>query len=89
MFKVMKERCAECLYGPDKIVSNARRKQLLNELECKDSHFICHKATMVGKDVCCRGDWEQRGGGKVGRFADWLQMVEFVDEESLVRRDAP
>lgn len=88
MFKVMKERCAECLYGSKKIVSNGRRKSLLNEITRKDCHFICHKATMAGQDVCCRGDWDQRGGGQLGRIAERLGAVEFVDEASLARAGA-
>lgn len=79
-FKVMKERCAECLYGRDKIVSDARRRQILRDLARKDNHFICHKATIAGLDICCRGDWDARGGGQLGRIADRLGVVEFVEE---------
>lgn len=51
MFKVRATRCAECLFGPDKIVSDARRKEVLATCAKKDKHFICHKHA----DVCCRG----------------------------------
>jgi hypothetical protein len=83
MFKVMKERCDQCLYGPDKIVSNARRAQILRDIKRKDNHFICHKATIAGHDVCCRGDWDQRCGGQLGRIAGRLNAVQFVDEATL------
>ena len=83
MFKVMKERCDQCLYGPDKIVSDKRRAQILRSLKQRDNHFICHKATIAGQDVCCRGDWDQRGGGQLGRIADRLNAVKFVDEATL------
>ena len=81
-FKIMNERCNECLYGPDKIVSNARRSQIIREITRKDCHFICHKATAVGQDIACHGDWEQRGCGQMGRIAGRLGMVEFVGEPS-------
>jgi hypothetical protein len=82
-FKVMSERCNQCLYGSDKIVSNDRRKELLRELDGRDNYFICHKSTIAGGKVCCRGDFDQRGGGKLGRIAQWLGVVEFVNDSDL------
>ena len=82
-FEVMAKRCDECLYGPDKIVSDERRKQIIREIEAKDCHFICHKATIVGRNICCRGDWDQRGAGQMGRIAGRLNVVKFIDESSL------
>lgn len=79
MFKVMAERCDQCLYGPDRIVSNQRRAEIIREIKRKDCHFVCHKASMNKQDVACRGDWDQRGCGQLGRIADRLGMVEFVD----------
>jgi hypothetical protein len=80
MFKIMNDRCNECLYGPDKIVSNARRSQIIREINRKDSYFICHKATIAGQIVACRGDWDQRGCGQLGRIAGRLNAIEFVPE---------
>lgn len=82
-FKVMAERCNQCLYGPDKIVSNTRRAQIIRDLDRRDNHFICHKATLKGKDVACRGDWDQRGCGQIGRIAGRLGVVEFIKESDL------
>ena len=74
MFKVMEKRCDQCLFGKDKIVSNARRAEIIREIERKDSYFNCHKATKVA----CRGDWDQRGCGQMGRISSRLNAVEFV-----------
>lgn len=82
-FEVMAERCDQCLYGPDKIVSNTRRSEIIREIARKDNHFICHKASMVGRDVACRGDWDQRGCGQIGRIAGRLGMVQFLTEAEL------
>lgn len=87
-FKVMAERCNQCLYGPDKIVSDRRRKEILREINRKDSHFICHKATIEGQSVACRGDWDQRACGRIGRIAGRVGMIEFVDEAALALVDA-
>lgn len=51
MFKVRNQRCKECLFSKNKIVSNARRAEVLSDCEKKDKHFICH----LHRDVCCRG----------------------------------
>jgi hypothetical protein len=82
-FKVMEQRCDECLFGKDKIVSNARRSEILRSLDREDSYFICHKATIAGTRVACRGDFDQRGCGQLGRIAGRLNAVEFVAIESL------
>jgi hypothetical protein len=82
-FKVMSKRCDECLYGPNKIVSNERRRELQREMAARDRHFSCHKATIAGVDVCCHGCWTATGGGQLGRIAGRLGAVEFVDESEL------
>lgn len=88
-FRIMSKRCDQCLYGPDKIVSNARRAQILRDLNKRDNWFICHKATNAGQQVACHGDWEQRHCGQAGRIAGRLEAIgikaiEYVDESTLV-----
>ena len=78
MFKVKKERCSECLYSDNKIVSNERRKELLREIAKNDSHFICHKASIEGKDVCCKGFYESSSSNLI-RISQRMGMVKFVD----------
>lgn len=51
MFRVCAEKCDQCLFSKNKIVSYKRRKQILEECQKKDKHFVCHKFN----DVCCRG----------------------------------
>lgn len=78
MFKVKKERCDECLYSKDKIVSQERRKELLQDMGASDSHFICHKSSIDGKDVCCKGFYDTSTTNLI-RVAQRLGAVEFVD----------
>lgn len=79
----MAERCDQCLYGPRKIVSNARRAQILRDIRQKDCGFICHKAQIMGVDAYCRGDWDQRACGQLGRIMGRLDAVEFIAEADL------
>lgn len=73
MFKVMQERCDQCLFSKNKIVSNVRRAQLLDECKRKDNHFICHKS----EDVCCRGFFDTQTSQLI-RIAGRLGAIEFV-----------
>jgi hypothetical protein len=79
MFDVMKERCDQCLYSDDKIVSDERRKSILASCRKNDAHFICHKATIEGKEACCRAFYDanpQRTN--LMRIAARLNAVRFV-----------
>jgi hypothetical protein len=87
VFKVMKERCAECLYGSDKIVSNARRAEIIRKVRRTDSYFVCHKASIAGQAVCCKGDFDAGGGGQLGRIMGRLNGIVFIDESSLKNVD--
>lgn len=77
MFKVTEERCDQCLFSPDKIVSNNRRKEVLKDCVKKDTYFICHKATIVGQEVCCKGFYDTQTCNLM-RTAQRLGAVEFV-----------
>jgi hypothetical protein len=82
-FVVMAERCDQCLYGSDKIVSNDRRKEIIRGLDETGGFFICHKSTILGRVVACRGDMEQRGCGQTGRIAEALGMVTYLPEDQI------
>lgn len=84
-FAVMAERCDQCLYGKDKIVSNARRSEILLKIKREDSYFVCHKASIQGVRAACRGDWDQRGCGQLGRIMGRLGAIQFVDEPDLAK----
>lgn len=82
MFKITKERCSECLFSKDKIVGDKRRRQVLKECERKDTHFICHKATLRGEEVCCAGFHEAfPGTGQLHRIAQRLGAIVRVEVE--------
>jgi hypothetical protein len=77
-FKVCKERCDQCLFSKNKIVSNARKRDVLATCAANDSHFVCHKT----KDVCCRGFYDRDpGASNLMRIAGRLGAVEFVEAQ--------
>jgi hypothetical protein len=77
VFKVYEAKCDQCLFSKDKIVSNARRAEVLRECKRMDSHFICHKASMNREDVCCRGFFDTHSTNLI-RIAGRLGAIEFV-----------
>lgn len=87
-FKVMAERCNECLFSPERIVSGRRYKQIIDGCLEEDKYFICHKATLAGQDVCCRAFFDTFGNDiTLSRVAKMFKVVEFVEEASLQEKE--
>lgn len=85
MFEVMSKACDQCLLSPRKIVSDARRRQIMRETARRDCPFICHKASIAGREVACSLHYDATGGGQLARIARRLGMVRFVDPETMER----
>jgi hypothetical protein len=78
-FMVCEKPCDQCLFSKDRIVSAERVREILAECERDDVHFTCHKATIAGRDVCCRTFYDTRTSKSI-RFAEWLGLEpKFVD----------
>jgi hypothetical protein len=78
MLKVMKTPCNQCLFTNNKIVSDERRMQILQEITINQQFFTCHKATMTGTDHCCKNFYDKLGyTSQTIRTAQRLNMVEF------------
>jgi len=78
---VAEKRCSECLISANKIVSDDRRDELLKELAESGRAFICHRASMAGEYIVCRGFYDQGLSLSVvlarqlgaARFVQWPQ----------------
>lgn len=53
--KVCSQKCGQCLFSPTKIVTDERKKEILNDLKVRQMHFFCHKGTINGQNVICYG----------------------------------
>lgn len=80
--KVSTKCCSECLFSDRKIVSDKRKEAVLRDCARKDTHFTCHKTSIAGQDVCCRGFYENQTSQLI-RIAQRLGCVTFVDVETL------
>lgn len=88
-FYVRHERCDECLLGPNHITIPGRREAILRKCLRDDTHFECHKGTLRGKQLCCRGFFDQfEGVGQLLRIAGRLGAIKFVDDEHQEVADA-
>ncbi|GAB7057393.1 hypothetical protein JCM16163A_41420 [Paenibacillus sp. YK5] len=80
MFEVSSKCCNQCLFSENKIVSDRRKVSLLKEIIQEQSYFECHKATMAGKNTCCRGFYDKLGQhSQMIRIAERLGAIEFVE----------
>ena len=80
-FKVYDKPCDGCLLSSDRIVSARRAKQILVEVRESGGHFICHKATQRGEDVCCSSWFEARGEeSNLIRMARRCNMIVRVEQ---------
>jgi hypothetical protein len=83
MLKVCEKKCDECLFTKNRIVSEARMRALLADCAKRDTHFICHKATINGEEVCCRGFYETRTSNlmRIAQRLNWVQLVPVPDDQ--------
>jgi hypothetical protein len=80
-FKVCERECSQCLFSSNRIVSSTRMAEVLRDCQRKDTHFVCHKASIEGENVACRG-WYDRFSSNLSRIAGRLGVIEFVDVEA-------
>lgn len=82
MFKVFKEPCKNCLLSKDRIVSAGRAKEIIKDCAVNQTYFICHKASMKGKETCCKTFFDNLSHlSNVARLAKGIGAVEFVEQE--------
>lgn len=82
-FLVAEERCDQCLFTPERIVSSRRMAEVLAATDKADTFFICHRYTIDAGDgpdnVCCRGFYDRDPRRtNLMRIADRLGVVRTV-----------
>lgn len=59
MFKVYNKCCGNCLLSDNRIVSEQRKDEIIAGCVKEGTHFVCHKASIQGEDVCCTAFYNQ------------------------------
>jgi hypothetical protein len=83
-FQVYRTKCNECLFSKNKIVSEDRKKEIIEECvkQGNEKHFVCHKASMKNKNVCCRGFYNLYGFRvAIIQIAQRLHFIEFIEQD--------
>lgn len=81
MCKVYSECCKNCLLSKDRIVSAKRAKEIIKDVKKNQSYFVCHKATMEGKEIVCKTFYDTMGFySQLIRIGQRLGAIEFVDQ---------
>lgn len=81
--KVCQKQCDQCLFSKNRIVTLARKKEILKDAIEKDRHFECHKGTMIGIPIVCRGFYD-RMTSQLIRIAQKMDWITFVDPFELM-----
>lgn len=58
--QVCSRPCDECLFSKNKLVSDQRAGEILEQCEEERTHFICHKGTLAGKNIVCNGFYREK-----------------------------
>lgn len=77
MLKICENQCNECLFSKNRVVSKSRMIEIINACRKKDTHFMCHKGTISGEEIVCRGFYDSQTSQMI-RIAGRLNMIEFV-----------
>ena len=76
----LNNRCDECLFFPNPIVSHKRKELIIEQILDQDRYFTCHKAMIAPRDLCCRGFFDiHKYDSLVTSLAIELNIVEFVE----------
>lgn len=75
--RVCAKRCSQCLFTDAKIVGDDRKLALLAECRRTGKYFLCHKSTIAGTAVVCRGFYDEQESA-LCQVAQRLGLVEFV-----------
>jgi hypothetical protein len=86
MLKVCAKKCDQCLFDKDRIVSKDRMAEILQECRQNDSYFECHKGTIEGESIVCRGFYDTQTSQMI-RIAQRLNAVKFVDPSAVIDGD--
>lgn len=78
MLKVKKKCCGKCLFGKNKIVSDARKVDIISSCTRNDHHFECHEGTIAGEEIVCHAFYNKYTSQMI-RIAQRLNFVEFVN----------
>lgn len=79
---VMREKCANCLLSPDRLVTGARAAEIVRQTkDDAGATFTCHRANLVGEDAICRGWYDKFApNDPILQLAESMGVIKEVDD---------
>lgn len=75
--------CGQCLTTRNRIVSGERAAQIIRDCRAAGKHFQCHKGSLAGLNLHCRGVHDRFGSDAATFAARFGIPVREVDPEAL------
>jgi hypothetical protein len=85
------EKCHNCLYSPDRLVSGARARELTTETRAEvGSTFICHKSQVTDEPEAICSEWFRNFGKEdpLLRLAMAWGVIQYVDVQGESNGDS-
>jgi hypothetical protein len=83
--KVMEKACNQCLFGPNKVVREGRKEEVLAQCARDDVYFVCHKSSIRDpseRAMCAGFHAALPNVGKLQRMARHLNLIAYIDPET-------
>ena len=81
MKRIFNKPCKNCLFSKDRIVSHERANEIINGCITDGTFFICHKASMNGKDTGCNRFFHQHMNDDISKLMIKVGLLEFVEHD--------
>lgn len=75
--------CSECLLSKDRIVGGRRAADLVRKCRREDVHFQCHKGSIAGLNVHCRGVHDVAPSRAYRIAVAWKIPIREIDPDNL------
>jgi hypothetical protein len=81
MKKIFNKPCKNCLFSKDRIVSEERANEIINDCVTNQKFFICHKASMKGENTACNRFFHEHMNDDISKFMIKVGLLEFVEHD--------
>jgi len=83
-FHVMAKPCNQCLFGRNRIVDAARKREIIEICRERGTNFICHKTQIARRDVCCHAFFKKFPNSTIGMIiSSMFGLNKFIYENQL------
>lgn len=86
---VAHKRCDQCLLTENRIVSEDRKNEILEDCEQSGKYFLCHKATLRDENIICAGFFDLKINSACNVAENYGLVVRIDPATGEVKKPAP